>query len=94
MLLVGGYFVLGSLALRLGVIPAIWLRPDLRYRLLRDHGRRAHRPPHPRRGKVLGPCEIAENRDQIPAFIHSLRETIVSRLAERRSQTSPHLASG
>jgi 1-acyl-sn-glycerol-3-phosphate acyltransferase len=33
MLLVGGYFVLGSVALRLGVIPASWLFPTLRYRL-------------------------------------------------------------
>jgi len=33
MLLVGGYFVLGSIVLRLGVIPAIALWPALRYRL-------------------------------------------------------------
>ena len=33
MLLVGGYFVLGSIVLRLGVIPAVWLWPRHRYAL-------------------------------------------------------------
>ena len=33
MLLVGGYFALGSIVLRLGVIPASWLWPGLRYPL-------------------------------------------------------------
>jgi 1-acyl-sn-glycerol-3-phosphate acyltransferase len=33
MLLVGGYFVLGSIVLRLGVIPATWLLPRHRYAL-------------------------------------------------------------
>ena len=33
MILVGAWFALGSLVLRLGVIPAIWLWPGLRYRL-------------------------------------------------------------
>jgi 1-acyl-sn-glycerol-3-phosphate acyltransferase len=33
MLLVGGYFVLGSLALRLVVIPATWIHPRSRYAL-------------------------------------------------------------
>lgn len=33
MLLVGAWFAVGSFALRLGVIPAIWLWPRLRYRL-------------------------------------------------------------
>jgi len=33
MLLVGGYFTLGSIVLRLGVIPAVWLWPPLRFPL-------------------------------------------------------------
>jgi len=33
MVLVGLWFSLGSLALRVGVYPAIWLWPRLRYRL-------------------------------------------------------------
>jgi len=38
--------------------------------------------------EVLGPYEIPENRDEIPAFIRSVRETIVSRLAERRGEAA------
>ena len=33
MLLVGGYFLIGSIVLRLGVIPAAWLLPRHRYTL-------------------------------------------------------------
>jgi 1-acyl-sn-glycerol-3-phosphate acyltransferase len=36
--------------------------------------------------EVLGPHEVPENRDEIPAFILSIRETIVRRLAERRGE--------
>jgi 1-acyl-sn-glycerol-3-phosphate acyltransferase len=35
--------------------------------------------------EVLGPFEIPADRDDIPAFIQKLRETIVTRLEERRS---------
>jgi 1-acyl-sn-glycerol-3-phosphate acyltransferase len=38
--------------------------------------------------EVLGPYEIPENPDEIPAFIRSLRETIVTRLAERRGEVA------
>jgi hypothetical protein len=34
--------------------------------------------------EVLGPFEIPADRDDIPAFIQKLRETIVTRLEERR----------
>ncbi len=36
--------------------------------------------------EVLGPYEIPESRDAIPAFIRSLRETIVNRLSQRRRE--------
>jgi 1-acyl-sn-glycerol-3-phosphate acyltransferase len=39
--------------------------------------------------EVLGPYEIPESRDEIPAFVRSLRETIVRRLAERRGEAPP-----
>jgi 1-acyl-sn-glycerol-3-phosphate acyltransferase len=43
--------------------------------------------------EVLGPYEIPEARDEVPAFAGSLRERIVSRLAERRGGAPPPVAS-
>jgi 1-acyl-sn-glycerol-3-phosphate acyltransferase len=39
--------------------------------------------------EVMGPYEIPEARDEIPAFVHSLRERILDRLAERRGEALP-----
>jgi hypothetical protein len=44
--------------------------------------------------EVLGPYELPEDRDEMPAFIRSLRETMVDRLAQRRGGGPPAFRRG
>jgi hypothetical protein len=42
--------------------------------------------------EVLGPYELPEDLGEVAAFIHSIRETIVRRLDERRRAKPPRAA--